>query len=78
MQGGPIDQSDTLRSVADKHTLATFKLGVLWAGIWIGGTEFTGIRDDQADKIARLLMLEAERLTAIPMIPTRYTGWQEP
>ena len=71
IEGGQVDHSDTLYFMAERHTLATFKLGVLWAGIWIEGTEFPGIEDEQADKIARLLMREAEQLTAIPMVKTR-------
>ncbi len=67
-EGAGTGHHDTLHAIAEKHSLATFKLGVLWAGIWIGGTEFTGVEDAQADKIARLLLREAERLTAIPMV----------
>ncbi len=64
-----VNSIDTLRSLADDQSLAIFKLGVVWAGIWIGGTEFTGISDEDADKMGRLLRREAERLTAIPNIP---------
>ena len=59
---------ETLASMANNNTLAIFRLGVAWAGIWIGGTEFPGITDGQADKMGWLLIREAERLTAIPMV----------
>lgn len=69
-QSGGAQAINTLHTASSDHALAIFKLGVVWAGIWIGGTEFPGIRDDQADKIKRLLALEAERLTAVPSVAT--------
>ena len=44
-EGAGTSHHDTLHEIAERHALAMFKLGVLWAGIWIGGTEFTGVED---------------------------------